>query len=214
SASSSVMVKPVPGCRDGLPAVKDYERYQSGDCPEDDEDCNSKNAERGPAHSSMGGRREASGPGLPVRTGNVVTLELVDGGPGDVDGVANGVIVDPGGPGAGTITIPCDNGISGGGWTVFQTGGSGANIGTVTYDGSGFIVTEGNSFQVGLKHGFTIPTSPNILTFDYSNLSFDTASTGRIKDAFEAAFVDANGNSVVPTIAPGRNAFFNITDGL
>jgi hypothetical protein len=31
--------------------------------------------------------------------GQVVTLHLVDGGPGDADGVANGVIVDPGGPG-------------------------------------------------------------------------------------------------------------------
>ena len=33
--------------------------------------------------------------------GNVVTLHLVDGGRGDIDGIANGVIVDPGGPGGG-----------------------------------------------------------------------------------------------------------------
>jgi hypothetical protein len=31
--------------------------------------------------------------------GNVVTYFVTDGGPGDADGVANGVIVDPGGPG-------------------------------------------------------------------------------------------------------------------
>jgi len=31
---------------------------------------------------------------------NVITLTLKDGGPGDSDGVANGIIVDPGGPGA------------------------------------------------------------------------------------------------------------------
>src|SRR5262249_4949882 len=31
--------------------------------------------------------------------GNVVTLHFVDGGRGDADGVANGVVVDPGGPG-------------------------------------------------------------------------------------------------------------------
>jgi hypothetical protein len=36
--------------------------------------------------------------------GNVVTLHLVDGGPGDADGVANGVIVDPGG--ASTVLLP------------------------------------------------------------------------------------------------------------
>jgi RHS repeat-associated protein len=35
-------------------------------------------------------------------TGNVVTLHLVDGGRGDADGLANGVIMDPGGPGAAT----------------------------------------------------------------------------------------------------------------
>ena len=32
--------------------------------------------------------------------GNVILLHLVDGGPGDDDGVANGVIVDPNGPGS------------------------------------------------------------------------------------------------------------------
>jgi RHS repeat-associated protein len=144
---------------------------------------------------------------------NVITLHLQDGGRGDADGKVDGVISDPGGPGGGTIMIPCDNGISGGGWTVIQTGGSGANIGTVTYDGSGFVLTEGNSFQIGLSHSFTIPSSPNILTFNYSNLSFDTAGAGHINDAFEAAFVDSSGKSVVPTIAPGRNAFFNISRG-
>src|SRR5206468_3902636 len=35
--------------------------------------------------------------------GNVVTLHLVDGGRGDADGVANGVILDPGGGGV-TVT--------------------------------------------------------------------------------------------------------------
>lgn len=30
--------------------------------------------------------------------GNVMTIQLTDGGPGDADGVANGTIVDPGGP--------------------------------------------------------------------------------------------------------------------
>jgi hypothetical protein len=76
------------------------------------------------------------------------------------------------------------------------------------------VLTQGTSFEVGLKHSFQIPTSPTFLTFDYSNLSFDTSSTGRAKDAFEAAFVDSNGNSLVPTIAPGRDAFFNITEGM
>ena len=36
-----------------------------------------------------------------VIAGNVVTLHLTDGGRGDADGLVNGVIVDPGGPGGG-----------------------------------------------------------------------------------------------------------------
>ena len=36
--------------------------------------------------------------------GNVITLTLVDGGRGDADGVANGVIVDPGAPGSSSTT--------------------------------------------------------------------------------------------------------------
>jgi hypothetical protein len=36
--------------------------------------------------------------------GNVLKLHLVDGGPGDADGKANGIIVDPGGPGGPVAT--------------------------------------------------------------------------------------------------------------
>ena len=53
-----------------------------------------------------------------------------------------------------------------------------------------------------------------ILTFRYQDLSFDPSATNHeINDAFEASFVDASGNSLVPTFASGRDAFFNITDG-
>src|SRR6266478_2652132 len=38
--------------------------------------------------------------------GNVVLLHLVDGGQGDADGVANGVIVDPDGPGTSSLPWP------------------------------------------------------------------------------------------------------------
>ena len=46
-----------------------------------------------------------------------------------------------------------------------------------------------------------IPTSPTILTFNYTNLLFDPINTSKIADAFEAAFVDSTGRSLVPTIA-------------
>ena len=40
------------------------------------------------------------------------------------------------------------------------------------------------------------------------------AASGMDVVAFEVAFVDSSGNSLVPTIAPGRNAFFNVTEGM
>lgn len=49
------------------------------------------------------GRFDFDGTTGAVFNGNVVTLHLVDGGRGDADGVANGVITDPGGPGDPTI---------------------------------------------------------------------------------------------------------------
>lgn len=54
-------------------------------------------------------------------SGNTVTLNLVDGGSGDGDGLANGVILDPGG-----ITFPVADEDSGGG------GSSGCFVSTIS----------------------------------------------------------------------------------
>jgi hypothetical protein len=54
-------------------------------------------------------------------SGNTVTLTLTDGGAGDQDGVANGVIVDDGGVGLPPGTIPVTGGNNGNG-TVIVTG--------------------------------------------------------------------------------------------
>jgi hypothetical protein len=43
---------------------------------------------------------------------NVITITLVDGGLGDADGLANGTIVDPGGPGAPPVPIPASSSLS------------------------------------------------------------------------------------------------------
>jgi hypothetical protein len=50
-----------------------------------------------------------------VIAGNTVTLTLTDGGIWDTDGVANGSISDPGGPGVGGSTTPAGGSGSGGG---------------------------------------------------------------------------------------------------
>lgn len=146
--------------------------------------------------------------------GNVVTLHLVDGGRGDEDGLANGTIVDPGGPGSGVLTVAYTSGLPLGGWTAFQTGGSPNGQGSVSHDSGGFVLTEGDSLTSGIRRGFTVPDSPTLLTFTYTNLTFDTAATHSITAAFEAAFLDASGHTLAYTLAKDRDAFFNVTDGL
>ena len=97
--------------------------------------------------------------------------------------------------------------------TVAQSGGSPAGQGSVTISGCDATLREGDSFDVTLAQPVTIPSQASTLSFDYSNLAFDTTSQGRVKDAFEVALVDASGNSLVPTIAANRDAFLNITEG-
>jgi RHS repeat-associated protein len=99
------------------------------------------------------------------------------------------------------------------GWTVTQTGGSAAGQGSVVADHGDAVLREGDSFTVSLERSFTIPQAPSALTFDYAALNLDPVRPNTMPDAFEAAFVDANGRSLVQTISPGKDAFFNITDG-
>lgn len=57
-------------------------------------------------------------------------------------------------------------------------------------------------------------TAMSTLAIGYSDLSFYHSGGQQEFDAFELALVDAQGNAVVPTIGEGRDAFFNITDGM
>ena len=100
------------------------------------------------------------------------------------------------------------------GWTIIQHGGSPSGQGTGYLNNGALVLTEGDSFDVLAEYQVTVPQNPGILTFRYQDLSFDPSATNHeINDAFEASFVDASGNSLVPTFASGRDAFFNITDG-
>jgi hypothetical protein len=78
--------------------------------------------------------------------GNTVTLTLTDGGAGDSDGVANGVIVDPVGVAApvasGTGSIDLSSASGGGGCSVaVRTGSGGSYIdGTLILAGLGLTV--------------------------------------------------------------------------
>lgn len=82
----------------------------------------------------------------------------------------------------------------------------------------GFTITpsnrlvEGSNFTATRTIQLIIPATPSILTFKIDPI-FDNFDTDSINDAFEVALVDKDGNSLVHTIAKGRDAFFNLTEG-
>lgn len=98
------------------------------------------------------------------------------------------------------------------GWTITESGGSPLAQGGVVPENCEAIMTEGDSFLVTLERT-EVPSTPSALTFTYSDLDFDSTAANQIKDAFEAALVDTQGQALVFTITPGRDAFFNASDG-
>lgn len=100
------------------------------------------------------------------------------------------------------------------GWTIGQSGGSQpANVRVVAQDCEA-VMTEGDSFVVTLATDFQVPATPSAVTFTYDQLAFDTRDAAFINDAFEVALVDQDGNSLVKTYTQGRDAYFNVTEGL
>lgn len=100
------------------------------------------------------------------------------------------------------------------GWRVGESGGSDHGAGTVTADNCIATLTEGDSFVVTLEHDFEIPDTPTAIQITLDGPAFDTSDSGFIRDAFEVALLDRDGNSLVAPHAPGRDAFFNITEGM
>ena len=131
-------------------------------------------------------------------------LYLQDGGRGDADGIANGRIVDPGGPGTSPFrmfSIPQSS------WTFQETGGTQGNAGTFTNQQ----MIEGDSLLSSLSTSWTVPATANALLFDV-RIKFDRDSS-QINDALEVGFVDTLGNPLVPTFAANRDSFLNVTEG-
>ena len=147
-----------------------------------------------------------------VVSGNVVTLFLQDGGRGDADGVANGVILDPLAPAAGQVPIVLLRQLAADGWRWQQYGGSDAAHGKVAFENSDLVIHEGDSFLVTLEREIVIPEKPNSLSFEFWD-DFDETDREFINDAFEVALLDAEGRPVVPTFRPQRDAYFNRTEG-
>jgi RHS repeat-associated protein len=104
-----------------------------------------------------------------------------------------------------------DEDLSKDGWQKSQTGGG---QGSVSVEDGKALLREGDSFTVELQKSFIIPSNQEKIVFEYGNLQFDTTTPGFINDAFEVALLGDNGQPLVPTFAPGRDAFFNVTEGL
>ncbi len=98
-------------------------------------------------------------------------------------------------------------------WTATESGGSVADLGGVTPINCHAVLREGDSFLVTLKQTFEVSDQPSVLAFSYTDLFFDTTDDF-INDAFEVALVDSSGASLVHAIGDGRDAFFNVTEGL
>jgi len=143
-----------------------------------------------------------------VIDGNVVTLHLVDGGRGDFDGQANGIIVDPvllSASGTPVSQLDAER------WTSQQSGGTEERHGSIAVDGTDLVLREGDSFEVRAEQRFVVPRGVKDLQFEYW-ATFGAADGEFINDAFEVALVDEAGLSLVPTIRHGRDSFFNLTE--
>ena len=92
-------------------------------------------------------------------------------------GLANGVIIDPGGPGyAGSITL--GDGVADplAPWTIAQYGGTDTGQGTVVADGAELVATEGDSLLTTITQTITIPEDPSWLIFGFEAF-FDETTT-------------------------------------
>ncbi len=102
--------------------------------------------------------------------------------------------------------------------------------GSVVFTNCEVVLTEGDSFTVTLERTFTIPANAGLLAITYSVPTFDSTATNRMRDAFEAALVDATGRPLTftiqgaagltaagvgtPEVLPASpDAFFNHSDG-
>ena len=71
-------------------------------------------------------------------------------------------------------------------------------------------LTEGAQFLSQQTYPVTIPSSPKTLAVSFRNLSFDKTAQNLIKDGFEISLLGPDGKTLVPTIATGRDAFYNM----
>ena len=62
------------------------------------------------------------------------------------------------------------------------------------------LMTEGDSFLVGMERSWGIPANSNVLSVTYQLLNFDTSATNLMRDAFELAVLDDTGRPLTFTV--------------
>jgi RHS repeat-associated protein len=83
---------------------------------------------------------------------------------------------------------------------------------TITVNGMYGALIERAKFRSEFSKSYVIQSGDEALRFTWTDLDFDTADSF-INDAFELALVDTAGRPLVGTIAGGRDASFNFTEG-
>lgn len=102
--------------------------------------------------------------------------------------------------------LPCADDSNGAG------GGGGAGDGGMAVAGGDVELREGLAFTVNARRTFTVPDQPYQLSFTY-DLAFDGTVRQRVRDAFEAVLLGPDGRSLVHTVGPGRDGYFNLSEG-
>jgi len=95
------------------------------------------------------------------------------------------------------------------GWKTEVVGhAESANAGSVNALGGFAQLAENESFLVSISQTFTVPPSPQTISFDVTSLGLEDPAGG-IPDAFEVSLADAEFNSLVSTFRPEATSFFN-----
>lgn len=144
---------------------------------------------------------------------NCVHFILVNAGSNAVPTMVRGSVSVPGGitdsPGSGVTNGGFSAGLSG--WTAVQLGG-GAAPGSVSAVGGRAQFLEGDSFLVELNQTVIVPAGATTLRFDLLQVPGFDLSAQFVPDAFEAALLDANLQSVVPTWNALATSYFNMQE--
>ena len=101
-----------------------------------------------------------------------------------------------------------DQGLTG--WTTQIAGHTAAGQPGTVAGLNGFArFTENQSFLTSLQQTFTVPASPQTLSFEVRSLGLQLSVTG-IPDAFEVSLLNSDGNSLVATHRPEATSFYNV----